>query len=102
MPRLENGFPNPNAIFQPSEFFNRIGPFQTLDLSAASDAKGELQSFAAGAKPLGQFPQTGHSPRNGENRSANDWIADFPAVRCDCIILSLKIRALSIAAGCGA
>ena len=40
-------------------------------------------SFAASAKTLGQFPQSGHSPRNGENQPANDWIANFPDLRCN-------------------
>ena len=59
-------------------------PFQTLDLGAASDAKGRLRSFAASAKTLGQFPQTGHSPKNGENQATNDWIADKVNFRRNC------------------
>jgi len=42
---------------------------------------GRLKTFAAGAKALGQFPQTGHSPRNGENQPTNDWVADFADIR---------------------
>ena len=33
-------------------------------------------TFAANAKSLRQFPQTGHSPRNGENQATNDRRAD--------------------------
>jgi len=36
---------------------------------------GGESTFAAGAKALGQIPQTGHSPRNGENQPTNDWVA---------------------------
>ena len=45
------------------------------------DVQGGLLPFSAGAKALGQFPQTGHSPRNGENQPANDWVADQAAFR---------------------
>ena len=50
-------------------------PFQTLDLRAASDANCGLRGFAARAKTLGQFPKTGHSPRNGADQPANDGSA---------------------------
>lgn len=58
-------------------------PFKTLDLSVANDAKGGLWSFAANAKSLRQFPQTGHSPRNRENQATNDWVAGLsgPSLR---------------------
>jgi len=42
---------------------------------------GEESTSAASTKALGQFPQTGHSPRNDANQPANDCIADKAAVR---------------------
>jgi len=47
-----------------------------MRLNSSAVTKGGKRKFAAGAKALGQFPQTGHSPRNGENQPANDWVAD--------------------------
>jgi len=36
---------------------------------------GGESTSAVSAKALGQFPQTGRSPKNGENQATNDWIA---------------------------
>ncbi len=62
---------------------------------------GGESTIAAGAKALGQFPQTGHSPRNGENQPANDWVADKPDLRVWLRILcSRPIQTLNMVALC--
>ena len=45
------------------------------------DVKSGLLPFSVAAKTVGKFPQTGHSPRNGANQAANDWVADQAAFR---------------------
>ena len=42
-------------------------PEADLVNGAASDSMGNEQTIAAGAKALGHFPKTGHSPRKDEN-----------------------------------
>jgi hypothetical protein len=41
---------------------------------------GGLPPFAASAKGLGQFPQTGHSPKDGETQRMNDCGADIATI----------------------
>ena len=65
--------------------FGRVtasSPKRPLDPSAGSVELSGERPFAASAKAFGQFPQTGHSPRNDGKRPTNDCIADEAAVRC--------------------
>jgi len=57
-----------------------LSPKQTSAGGAELYAKGGESNFAAGARTLKHFPQTGHSPRNGGNQPTNDWVADEAAI----------------------
>jgi len=53
-----------------------LSPKRSFDLRNRETRLREDSTFAACAKSFGQFPQTGHTPRNGEDQQANGGRAD--------------------------
>lgn len=72
----ERPFSKPNRSSDKNDQMTATSPERTLGNGAARSNSAGESTFAAGAKSHGQFPQSGRSPRNGENQPGNDCIAD--------------------------